>query len=355
MGYRQVYVNASNWLLRLSFALLAGGVVMEARAQADEAPIKLGNYELGRGLALGDTGFTLGGYATLRLEKPQGDGSDLSLSHASVMLWWEGLDRFRFFSEFDAEKGSPDDPASRPNERFYSLERAYLEYAVNDTTSLRGGKFLTPIGRWNLIHADPLVWTTSRPLVTDQVFPASSTGGMLLGTLPVAGRDMDYMLFSAFGKAWRSKPDEDPFSEARGLRVNLPVSEALQVGASLATFEQENDQNDHKKLGGLDFLWARQRWEVSGEGVYRSSSHGADQAEWGGYLQVVAPLEGRLYAVGRGEVFRFAGASNTSHGWVLGLNFRYSRAMSLKAEVVDGEHLPDNFDKGFLASISVLF
>lgn len=352
MGHR-VYVQARRWL----GAILLGGAALlgAGGAAAADAPVKLGNYELGRGLALGATGFTLGGYATARYEDSRHADPRFSLDHLSLMLWWEGTGRWKFFSEADMEQGLSTRRDNREDDRFYSLERAYLDYALTDSVTLRGGKFLTPIGRWNLIHADPLVWTTSRPMVTDQVFPTSSTGGMLLGTLPLGERDLDYSLFLAGSKEWRAKPSEDPFSEARGLHVNLPLTDDLQVGASYASFEQEADRNDRKHLGGVDFLWVRARWEASGEAVYRSSSRGAGQAEKGGYLQLVAPLTDRLYAVGRGEVFHFAGASETAHVWVLGLNYRYARAISLKAELVSGEKLPPQLANGFLASVSVLF
>jgi hypothetical protein len=43
------------------------------------------------------------------------------------------------------------------------VERLYLDYLHSDALATRLGKHLTPIGRWNLRHADPLVWTATRP------------------------------------------------------------------------------------------------------------------------------------------------------------------------------------------------
>jgi len=340
--------------LRLLAMLLATSGAMNAACADDDAPIRLGDYELGRGLALGGTGATLGGYATARYQDPEGGTGQLSLDHLSMMLWWEGAGRFRFFTEVDLQKGVATRRDTPDDDSFLSLERIYVDYVATDSVTLRAGKYLTPIGRWNQIHADPLVWTTSRPMVTDQVFPSTATGVMVLGTVPLLAIGLDYQVFVEAGSDRRPTPNEDPFSEARGLHLNAPLTPELQIGLSLASFEQEDMPNDHKQLVGLDFLWTQRRWELSGEGVYRSSSLGADNAEYGGYVQLVAPLTERLYAVTRAELFRFAGDSS-ARAWVAGLNYRYRGTLTLKAEWVEGHDLPPGLQEGFLASASILF
>ncbi len=71
------------------------------------------------------------------------------------------------------------------------LERLYADVYLAPAATLRLGKFLTPIGRWNLIHADPLMWTTSRPLVTFQPFATDTTGGMLYGSVHPLGKALE--------------------------------------------------------------------------------------------------------------------------------------------------------------------
>lgn len=331
-------------------------VLTASQAAADDGPaIRIGNYEVGRGLPLGDTGVTIGGYATGRYDDVRGAPPRLTADHLSLMLWWEGAGRWKFFSEADLEESISTRRRSSDDERFLALERFYVDYAATDSVNIRVGKYLTPIGRWNQIHADPLVWTTSRPLVTHAVFPGTTTGGMVQGTVSLGNREMDYAVFLSAGTELRRKPAEDPFAEARGLRLNLPATNALQVGLSLADFEQEAARGRRKRLVGADFMWARQRWEITGEGAYRSSDEGAAFTAKGGFVQVVAPLTGRLYAVGRVEALRTEGADRTSRSWVAGLNYRYNRALSLKAEVVRGRYLQDGMPEGFLASLSVLF
>ena len=351
----QVYEKALACLHLLcpAFLLLAAQFV-SADDGSGEA-ILIGSYELGRGLPIGDSGFTVGGYATARYDDMRGSNPRLTADHLSLMVWWEGSGRWKFFSEADLEESLATRHSGADEERFLALERFYLDYALTDSVNVRLGKYLTPIGRWNQIHADPLVWTTSRPMVTHAVFPGTATGGMVQGTVSIGSREMDYAIFLSAGTELRRKPAEDPFSEARGLHLNLPVGSALQLGLSLADFEQEATPGQRKRLAGMDFLWSRQRWEITGEGVYRSSNEGAALVEKGGFIQAVAPLTGRLYAVGRIEALRFAGADKTSRNWVAGLNYRYNRALSLKAEVVRGSHLQDGMPEGFLASFNVLF
>ncbi|MCB1954068.1 MAG: hypothetical protein KDG55_00240 [Rhodocyclaceae bacterium] len=357
MGVR-VYEKALHCLRLIPFLLALGGSATALATPSEgtpDQPIRIDSYELGRGLALGDAGLTLGGYATTRYEDLRGDSTRMTLDHLSLMLWWEGSGRLSFFSETDLEEGLATRRQGDEDDRFVALERLYLDYAFADAATLRLGKFLTPIGRWNLVHADPLVWTTSRPMVTDEVFPASATGAMLLGTVPVARHDIDYALFASSGTAWRPKPAEDPFEEVRGLHLDAALGSGLRVGLSMAEFEQEAERDERKRLFGLDVLWRRDNWELTGEGVYRSSSDGAARIVKGGFLQLVAPLGERLFGVGRIEALRLADSDRTSTAWVAGLNFRYRRAISLKAEVLGGQHLPDGSPEGFLASLSVLF
>lgn len=356
MGTR-VYEKARACLRQLipvAFFLITHPVLAED-GSTDPSTIRIGNYEVGRGLPLGDSGITLGGYATARYDDVRGRNPRLTADHLSLMLWWEGSGRFKFFSEADLEEGLATRRAGADEERFLALERFYLDYAVSDSVNIRLGKYLTPIGRWNQIHADPLVWTTSRPMVTRAVFPLTATGGMVQGTVSVGNREMDYAVFLSAGTELRRKPAEDPFSEARGMHFNLPLSDNLQVGLSVADFEQEATRGQRKRLAGMDFLWSKKRWEITGEAVYRNFSEGASQTEKGGFVQVVAPVSGRLYAVGRVESFRFAGTDKSARNWVAGVNYRYNRALSLKAEVVGGSHLQEGTPEGFLASLSVLF
>ena len=80
----------------------------------------------------------------------------------------------------------------------FVAERLYGDVNASDQVNLRLGKFLTPVGRWNVIHAQPLVWTTSRPLTTLLPFDAHTTGAMLFGSLLPDDTGVTYSVYGQF-------------------------------------------------------------------------------------------------------------------------------------------------------------
>lgn len=325
-------------------------------ARADDGEVASGfDYRLGSGLQIPGTGFTLGGYATGSLDNLSGDSSRLAVDNLSMFVWWEGQSRWKFFSEIEYENFADIRKESDGEDDYFSLERLYLDYALTDTSTLRIGKFLTPIGRWNVIHATPLVWTTSRPLATTLAFPTNMTGLMWTGTVPSIGNGLEYSLYASSSTRLRTNPDVDPFFRALGVHFTLPVSPHTQVGFSYANFSQSEMRSDRKRLVGLDYFWTHNRFELSAEAIYRSSNLGGHWDEKGAYVQLVAPIGTRLYAVGRYEVFRKALEPATTQLSVAGLAYQIKPAVILKAEWVTGRHNTINATTGFLSSISVLF
>lgn len=348
-------------LRMLKLILIAGVLVAYACAAsaADDVPptanASPSPYELGQGLRLGDSGFTLGGYSSLQVQNLEDADTQLSLSHLSMFVWWDDGSRLKFFSELDSQDLLAADTQSEDDDhRYLAIERLYFDYAYNDSITLRVGKFLTPIGRWNQIHADPLVWTTSRPLITANFFPDHASGAMALGNIDLFGLDADYMLYTSIGTDVRPDPAENPFNEAVGGRLNIPVNQDLQLGLSLASFDLKSTQEIHERLIGTDFIWSSHGYEVSAEAAYRFSSLGSGYDGKGGFLQAVAPLWDKLFAVGRIETINDPNFSQSTRLYVVGLNYRESRALSVKLEFIHGFN-QNITAPGFLSSVSVLF
>ena len=340
----------ARWLV-LTGLLLAGHAVWAEQESAFE-PLP---YRLGEGLRLPGSGFGLGGYATVTADKLQHEPARSSLDNLSLFLWWEGKGRWKFFSEFDFENILSTRYTNRnDDDRYLALERIYLDYALDEATNLRIGKFLTPIGRWNLIHATPLVWTSSRPLVTQQTFPGNVTGLMLGGTLSNLG-EAEYSLYTSSGYEIRANPAIDPFSSVIGGHLTLPTVGGSSLGFSYATFEQDKTPGERKKLVGIDFLWTRNRYELSAEGIYRFSDNGSSWDEKGYFAQLVVPLTEKLYAVGRYEYFRGPLAPAATQLWVTGLNYRMTPAIALKAEWISGKNNNIGAPEGLMSSVSILF
>lgn len=332
---------------------LIGATALAANDAADTTGDS--DYQLGQGYQIAGTGITLGGYSTLSAEKLRGETGRMALDDASLFVWWEGEGRWKFFSEIDYENALHSRDTPRERGAYVALERLYFDYTLNDATTVRLGKFITPIGRWNLIHATPLVWTTSRPLVTKNVFPTNATGVMVNGTLSSVGSGLEYSVYHSNGHEIRANPAIDPFYEATGFHLSHPLSSNGQIGFSYARFEQNSTQEEKKRLWGLDYHWAYNRYELSAEAVSRSSANGSSWEEKGAFVQGVAPLSEKLYAVGRYESFHQALQPKSLKQWTLGLTYRMTPALVFKAE---WSGTKDNFigaPEGFMSSISVLF
>lgn len=347
-------------LLRLIVPALA--LLLSAASAADDADVGLdplaSRYELGQGWRLGDSGFTLGGYGVASSGETAGEADwRTAIDALSALLWWDGGGRWHFFSETELEDALVAEPGrTTTDEADVVLERLYVDYTPSDALKLRVGKFLTPVGRWNLVHAAPLVWTTSRPLITTATFPTNATGLMLYGLSTVSGRTLEYSLYGSPGIELAPNPDLDTFEEALGGRLNLTLRPELQLGASIVSFEQRRAADEHKTLYSADFLWSHRRHEVSAEYALRvrelSTEH---RDERGAYLQWVAPLTQRLYGVLRFESFRESGAPRDLSLFLAGVNFRPRPALALKAEISHALETDVEVDDGFRASFAVLF
>jgi hypothetical protein len=329
---------------------------MPVFAATDNAVGQTWEYQPGDGWTVPHTDLTAGGYASSDLTKESSEPWTLDVSHLSLFLWWSGDSRFRFFSETDLENALTIQARRTSTDGAYlALERLYADWAQSDALNFRFGKFLTPIGRWNLIHAAPLVWTTSRPVMTVQAFPTNATGAMVYGTLTSVGAGLDYSIYGSIGKELRPDPDLDTFKEAFGAHVSYPLQPSLEIGFSFASYEEANEVGDHKNLIGVDGVWSQNGYEISGEAIYRTSSEQGGMDERGGYIQGVAPLGKKFYAVGRYEYLLESHAIAPSNLWLAGVDYRWNRSLILKTEFSKAQHSLIQEPGGFLASVAALF
>ena len=312
------------------------------------------DYRIDNGLKIPGTDINVGSYGTASLDNHPDTAPRLAVDALSLFVWWDGQGRWKFFSELEYENLLYTEAYAKGKNGYLSLERLYAEYALTDTVGLRAGKFLTPIGRWNEIHATPLVWTTSRPLATQYLFPDNMSGVMVKGSLPNVGRGIDYSFYASDGEEIRPNPSLDPFREAVGAHVVVNSLYGAQFGFSYVSFEQEHSKPGHNQLLGSDFLWTHNRFEVMAEAVYRRSDAGSRNDEWGGYVQFVAPLSERLYGVARYENLHLAQQSVTTQVRVAGLNYKLSSHLILKIEWASSRNNRIGAPDGLLSSVSVL-
>ena len=205
------------------------------------SPVGPLTYTPGRGARLGDTNLTLGGYSNLNLTRDDGGPALLSLDDLSLFVIWDPHPRVHLFSELEFEDLVQVDDHGRggTNNWSFNAERLFGDVTLTDELSVRVGKFLTPVGRWNVIHAQPLVWTTSRPLATLLPFDPHTTGAMLSGWIPSPGGGLTYAAYGQFADQFDPSVEPQLASRSGGARLEYTAWSGWSVGASYLAFSPD--------------------------------------------------------------------------------------------------------------------
>lgn len=299
-------------------------------------------------------GFNLGGYSSAGFTANSNGDSEAALNEISLILSWDGNSRFRFFSELELERPLSWQEGKRLRDAgsYLDLERFYVDYTFSDRVNIRAGRFLTPAGRWNELHAPPLVWTTTRPVVTSRLFPNATNGLMLYGATPWNDDlGVEYKVFAETLKDQHQDGNEILFKDIRGARIAL--TGATSVGVQVMEFKERKPDAPNFRMVGLDFIKQYRGWEFSGEGFQRFSNDGKDGGS-GAYLQAIAPIAQQWYGMARLETYQHPDEGSLNR-WLVGAAWRVTPLRILKLEIVGGDEAREEAPKGFLASFAVLF
>lgn len=296
----------------------------------------------------------IGGYSSGGFHIHPGGRAEADIQELSLIMTWNGGGRLRLFSELEIEEPLTwrEGESISTDDAHFDVERLYADFSLTGALTVRGGRFLTPIGRWNVIHAAPLVWTTIRPAATERLFPKAINGAMLHGSVPWKEASIDYSLY---GEALRDQSEESGeilFEKTRGLR--LAYNGMAEAGINYSEFEEDVLGQPHYRMVGLDFFKAAGGWEFSGE-VYRRFKRGDDNdRSGGGYIQAVAPLGQQWFAIGRLENLRLPEEGTTGR-WLIGAAWRWKTNQIFKLEYAGGREEHPWMPRGLAASYSILF
>lgn len=336
-----------------------GSASDDRRAEAAETPSPAAEtagtfgleYTPGRGLRVGNTGIVLGGYSSVEVNRDEGEPVEFLFEDLSFFVIFQPLGRFSFFSELEFEdlfSIDSDGDAGSPDGRF-EIERLYGDFRFDDRLELRAGKFLTPVGRWNVIHAQPLVWTTSRPLVTEAPFDENTTGLMLRGS--VARGKVTYRLWGQFTNQLEPSPQIVQSDRSGGARMQLDLLPTLSIGGSYLSFRS---QGEWFHLVGADALWRSGRIEWMSEASFDTGA-GSSGSQWGLYSQIAVRAIGRVYAVGRYELFSPRGSRRRLNQVILAAAYRPRPFAIFKIEYQLADRSSDLSEPGFRSSFALLF
>jgi hypothetical protein len=349
------------WCIAASLLTLASlFLACAAAAEPDTEGIEETTAEFSR--------FKLGGYLTLRVRDLDDETARFDVRDASLFATWMPGSRWQIFTEIELENGiTIDDDGINSSDAELAVERLYADYFAHPTVTLRIGKFLTPIGRWNEIHADPLVWTVSRPLVTSLPFGNHASGLAVRGTIGQPdGTSLDYVAYVDYGEALDPSHEESTsediefpgftnvFDNAIGGQIRYHFwNERAEIGLSLADFDVK-DQSERKHLVGVDgrLLWHGA--EITSELIYRASS-GREESEFGAYVQAVVPLIEQWYGVARYEHYDGALQATRANLTTLALAYRPRPPLVFKLEYRTGDDNDSVAANGVLASFGILF
>jgi len=347
----------------LSILPAAAGAQMPAPAVSSPRPLHLGGY-----------GSLAVGYSQVA-----GDSASFDLAEAAAALLVSGTfgTRLSYFGELDLASRGSENWTGRQDDQALEVERLYAEYVFSDAFRLRAGRFLTPIGQWNENHAEPLTWTTLRPLTTYRPFAKSSTGLMAAGETTFLGRGFGYAAFWAPHAFSDTPSEETTFLNAAGGRVALELLPGTYLGFSGVAFrgsrpgapevedgtgggdaegraggEREEDENE-RALMGLDFLTRIQGVELSGEAVWLSES-ALEPAQKGAFIQGAIPLVGNVFGVLRAEGYDPVDGDLL---WIynVGANWRLHPRLVVKVERQITDRASARVPDGWFLSISSLF
>ncbi|TMB41721.1 MAG: hypothetical protein E6J55_18190 [Deltaproteobacteria bacterium] len=333
-------------------------------ALALPTPIGDVGYTPGRGLRVGDTRLTLAGYGAVDLVHEEGGPTTLRVESLDLFVIWDPLARVHLFSEIDTI--DQEDP--HEERRNFLTDRLFGDFAGYDWLNLRVGKFLTPVGRWNQIHARPLVWTTSRPLATELPFDPYVTGAMLFGSRFPRTGTLTYSLYGQFTNNFDVEPPPQAQDRAVGARLEYASLGGWSVGGSYLAFtalpgEREapergaaaaGDQGGWRHLTGLDTLWQRGPFELMGEFAFQEPARGPGR-QWGLYLQAVEEVVRRVYLIQRYEYYDHPAPEPVVNLGVLGLAYKPWPFVVLKGEYLFADRRAEESPPGVKSSFTILF
>lgn len=337
-------------------------------AEAREStPPSSKRYTLGEGFRIGDTKLYLGGYISTEYENAEDEEGKVIFDDLSFFLYGDIWRNTSIFSEIEnsnfLEISDSGNTVSKEN---WQIERLYVDHLYTEALHIRFGKFLTPIGSWNELHADPLTWTVSRPLVTYAAFPEFVTGVQLFGDITKGDEDFSYSVTMQNNESINERTGFRRTHLFYSSRLKWLASPEFEIGVPIAYYT-ELYLNDRVYLTGLEFIYKPGDLELRSETTISriDLKEGGWSREYGYYLQASHPvLRDNIFLVVRHEYFRARKDAGKHKALSIGAVYKPVPQMVLKVEhrrasgsvdfVDPDKNDIENTDQ-WLASFSILF
>jgi len=218
----------------------------------------------------------------------------------------------------------------------FIIERLYNDFYPIAGHRLRIGKFLAPVGQWNLIHAAPLVWTIERPQTTSFSFSNYITGfeyGMEINSF--SGSRLDF--YWQPGTDFNPKPlNSHPREYQQVLGSSLTLSDNLDGHTSIDyQYAQVRNSTEKRSTLSLQKMIYLGKWSLDGQLLYTDiSSNDMLLSNWegGGFIQTRYQINQNLDQYTRIELFHFSESNFTSTRWLVGFRYRFTSFGNINIE-----------------------
>lgn len=311
-------------------------------------------YELGRGVQVGDLPLYVGGYFSVNYNHSNDQVRSLELDELAIMTYGE-YGQWSYMLEIEAEDvyseviGNETEEASQED---FHIERLYFNYDFNDNYAAKLGKYNSPIGFWNQNPINVLRDTSSNPVITSLLFPRFTSGVDLLyrsdgensvsvNTIIQIGEDLDALI----NKNIYNNFDVD-------LHYGLGVSvenEAVNYQLNTGYFEVTSGESYYYLLGALEY--SEETFKVQAEmGTQFDESESI--IPYIGYIQYVQRVEEEHEVILRFETYKDERREYKDNFTVIGYTYRPFYAIALKSEYQWHTH---DEESGFMISFSMLF
>ena len=348
-------------LASISFAQETPSPAPADISEAD-SPFSIGpvEYRSARGFKFGESGLTIGGFATFEFVRPRSGRSEFEIDGPNVLALYEPIEPVSSFAELEIgnlfawEPGSSVESSAKAH-----FEQLHAEYRSGDAFNIRLGKFQSPVGRWNMVPAEPFVWTPTQPVMLEVgLGEESHTGAEIFGSFYPEAHVAKYWIYGQFTNSFDLERDENPPNRGVGGRVEYGESRgAWSLGGSLLA---SGKNGEWSTLGGLDQkMRVGERLELSSE-LLVSGGDLPGRDFWGVFVESVYPLDAfspklaTLYCVGRAEHFdpSFDSSLEIFDG---GFAWRPRDCLLLKASYRFLNHEIEQVSSGLIVSVSVIF
>lgn len=275
-----------------------------------------------------------------------------------ALLAYGGLtDKLSYLVEIEAKNFAVKDlynNSSQYNTTFH-IERAYLDYKYSEHLNLKMGKFITPIGEWNLNQINVLRDTTSNPIYSEEIFPKFTTGIMFYGHLWFDDT-INYSLFVQQSKDFDKNSNNIETDDYYGVELKKHFDDIV-IGINIGQFEYEKI-DEMTLYYGASLKYEKSAIQILAEYSIAKYKYNFGTDKGKEYDKYAYYIQGR-YRVNRSHyiIARYEGVDDKHFNRhediaIMGYNYRPIYPVSIKGEY---QFNSDKIKSRFLVSLSILF